>query len=148
MADFDKIYTITNNLFESNDVAPITSKNSKIDFILEVWSTSRMWIEARYMVDTIRPIANIKTIVPEGPNDPNILIDACITFAPIYFKDCLSLQSVEDELNKSKVIKLDFDLNNNIPLNWSNLREEAKPIFDKLRIYEGKMHRISKTSFY
>ena len=97
----------------------------------------RQWLRPVYFRDSdIRPISSIKTIVPDGPNNKNMLIDACIAFAPTFFKDCHSLDNVQNLINKSSSL-LDFNSKDGgVPKEWVKLREQAKETFDKLKIYE------------
>lgn len=69
---------------------------------------NRMWLEPHYFDKTLKPIGNIKTIVPEKPDDPNSLIDACLAFAPKYFQECPSLEEVKQSLKGAEF--LDFDI--------------------------------------
>ncbi len=46
---------------------------------------------------SIKPLGQLKTIVPGAPDSPVSLVDACIAFAPGYFSKCPSLKKVRKE---------------------------------------------------
>ena len=88
----------------------------------------------------IRPMGNVRKIIPLGPNLPDNLIDACLVFFPIYFESCPSLKQVAEGLENASSI--DFHLQGE-PTGWSGLREEARPIFKYLIIYEAELKKIN-----
>ena len=101
----------------------------------------RQWLEPYYFDKSIRPLGKIKTIIPEKPNDKNMLLDACIAFYPDYFKNCSAMKKIKEKLVDHTC--LDFNLNmDKIPPEWLQLRKEAKPIFQKLNIFEAKLSRL------
>ena len=113
--------------------------------LILVGAGGREWLEG-HAIDTpatpekneFQPIGKIWHIVPKGPLDPNSLIDACIAFAPKLFEDCPTLEDVKASLKDDTM--LDFDLRKeDIPAKWSKLREEARPIFEKLTILKGEL---------
>ena len=86
---------------------------------------NRIWYESHYLDRSIKPIGGINTTVPNGPEDPNQLLDALIAFAPKFFENCPSLEGVKNKLADKKI--LDFDLGkDDIPEGWNKLREEAR----------------------
>ena len=88
----------------------------------------------------IRPMGRIRKIIPLGPNHPDSLIDACLAFAPAYFKSCPSLTQVAEGLENASSI--DFDLDGE-PAGWAQLREEARPLFKHLIIYEAVLQKMN-----
>ena len=86
-------------------------------------------------------------MVPGGVFDENSLLDACIAFAPKFFKSCPTLKKIQEELENSEF--LDFDLGKDkIPKDWNQLRREAAPIFEKLNIYKIKLVPLSTDQRY
>ena len=64
--------------------------------VLQIWvgDAIRQWFEAHYIDNNIRPIGKIKSLVPEGPDHPNALLDACLAFYPSAFAHCASMAAV------------------------------------------------------
>ena len=102
-----------------------------IDLQILVGDGNRQWLESNY-VESGSPIGNIGFIIPESPDHPNALLDACIAFAPGYFTSCPSLSEVSTRL--ATATRIDFNLDGE-PEGWAILREEARPIFEKLHVY-------------
>ena len=93
---------------------------------MQIWvgNSDRQWLEAYYFDSNIRPIGKIKVIVPEGPNHPNALLDACLAFYPSAFAQCASMAAIQSKLAQAE--RLDFDTaRNEIPREWYQLRSEA-----------------------
>ena len=115
-----------------------------IDLQILVGHGNRMWLEPRYFNSKISSIGNIDTVIPEGPADPYMLIDATIAFAPKLFYKCKSLKRV------SRILKyhdrLNFDNPREIPSEWMFLREEALPFFEKLYIYQAQLNLLDLKS--
>lgn len=111
---------------------------------LQIWvgDSSRQWLEARYFDAPIRPMGKVATIIPEGPDHPDSLLDACIAFFPEYFKECLSLEKVKEQVKDKD--RLDFDLNEGIPDGWGQLREEAREIFKHMPVYQAILVPVEK----
>ena len=136
MAGFSKLYVIGGlGGFQGADgVNPI---------LMQIWvgDAGRQWLEPHYIDRSIKPIGAIKTLIPEGPNDPHSLLDACIAFFPKHFEKCPSL--AEAILQIKDCTNLDFDLDKqNIPLVWQTLREEAHPHFNRLHIFEAVLRPV------
>ncbi len=131
MAGFSKLYCIGGlGGFQGVDgINPIS---------LQIWvgEGNRQWLEPHCLDSSIRPLGSVRTIVPEGPDDPSALIDACIAFFPKHFRQCPSFAVVERQLQTAT--RLDFDLGkDDIPKEWAQLRREAWPFFKKLTIFEA-----------
>jgi len=133
MAGFSKIYCVggSGGFQGADGVNPIL-------FQILVGDASRQWLQVHYFDQTMKPLGEIKTIVPEGPNNPNALLDACIAFFPLHFQDCPSLAQVAISLRD--VQHLDFDLGmSEIPDGWAALRAEALPAFRALNIWQADL---------
>ena len=131
LAGFSKLYVIGGlGGFQGADgINPIR---------LQIWvgDANRQWLEPHYMDASIRPLGSVRIIVPDGPDAPNSLLDACIAFFPEHFEQCPSLTEVRGQLQTST--RLDFDLGKDeIPKEWTQLRREAWPFFKKLTIFEA-----------
>lgn len=110
---------------------------------LQIWvgDGDRQWLEPRYFKSNLRPLGKIRTIIPAGPNDPDALLDACIAYYPQHFTSCPSLGAVEANLNGAE--RLDFNLGiHDIPTAWDALRDEARPLFQRLNIWEAELTPI------
>ena len=113
--------------------------NTNLFFII-VGDGNRQWFECKYITKTQNPIGKIYAIIPEGPAHPNALLDACIAFAPDFFESCPTLDEVKSSIPDDQT-KLDFDMGK-IPEKWSQLREEARPIYDKkIRMLRWDFHK-------
>ena len=97
---------------------------------------NRQWLEPCYYDQSITPIGNLKTLVPCAPHHHCMLLDACLSFAPVLFKNCPSLDEAKKLLANQTVI--DFDLSMPIPDDWftvwQKLRQEAMPYFKRLYV--------------
>ena len=102
---------------------------------------SRTWLEVHYFDRAVRPIGNIRTIIPDGPDNPDALLDACLAYFPLHFAECPSLERVSNEL--ADATHLDFDLGTRmIPMEWNRLREEARPLLPLLNIYFAALEPV------
>ena len=111
---------------------------------LQIWvgDADRQWYEAHYFEDDIKPIANLRSMVPESSENPNALLDACIAFYPDVFKNCLHFSAVKNKLRDCTM--LDFNLGKkDIPEEWYELRKEARKIFEGLYIFEAKLKKLT-----
>ncbi len=122
---YSKVFLVgesIDNEFSGNDISP--------KFMILQQEGNRVSLQVFYLDDKIRPISHIRTVVPESPESPYILLDASIAFYPQFFKDCASLMNVKKQLKNTTFL----DLNMNMPEGWRNLRKEVFPYFKKLRI--------------
>jgi hypothetical protein len=115
-----------------------------IELFILLGHGNRMWFEARYPDPSIKPLGGVSAVVPRGPDDPDALLDACIAFAPHYFKGCPSLGEVERALQDAK--GLDFDAGDFLPAEWATLREEARPVFREMKIWQANLVPIKHRS--
>jgi hypothetical protein len=136
MAGFSKIFVIGEpGGFQGADgVNPIY-------FIILVGNADRQWLEVKYFDPTMVPIGRIRRIIPEGPDDPASLLDACLAFGPARFRSCPSFTEVEAALRDAE--DLDFHLGKSrIPSAWTRLRQEARPIYERFNIWEANLAPI------
>ena len=91
---------------------------------------NRIAMQVFYLDENVKPISNIRTVVPESPESPYILLDSAIAFYPEFFRKCTFLSKVKKQLKDVNFLDLDL----NMPNGWKELREEALPYFKKLRI--------------
>lgn len=136
MAGFSKLYVIggLGGYQGADGVNPIQ---------MQIWvgDAARQWLEPHYIDRSIAPLGAIRTIVPEKPNDPIALLDACIAFFPKHFEQCPSLASAAASLAGST--RLDFDQGKeSIPPVWPTLRQEAMPHFKRLNVFEAELHPV------
>ena len=108
-----------------------------ISFQILVGDADRQWLEAHYFDASIKPLGDVRIIVPAGPDHPDALLDASIAFFPQQFRACPSLVAVEAELRGVK--RLDFDSGRGIPAASGALREEARPLFGELHIWRADL---------
>ncbi len=98
-------------------------------------------IKAHYIDRQLHPLGMVTTLIPERPNLSSALIDACLAFYPEHFRTCPTLAVVEKLL--ADVSHLDFDANkDDIPKEWLTLRQEAKPLYRTLNIFEADLHHL------
>jgi len=101
-----------------------------------VGDADRRWYEPWYRDQRHRPLGSVRTVVPQGPNDPDGLLDACLAFFPEPFRSCPSFSEVEASLRG--VSHVDFDQPwKNHPASWARLREEARAVFAGLSIWKA-----------
>jgi len=114
-----------------------------IEFLILVGEGGRQWLEPHYFDTSITPIGRLRTIIPEGPNHPNSLLDACIAFCPRYFSSCPSLAEVDLALQDAE--RLDFDADAaSIPAAWAKLREEARPLYAALNRWQADLVSVTR----
>lgn len=98
---------------------------------------NRQWFEAIYQDESMHPLAGIRTLIPERPNEPAAILDAAIVFAPRLFDQCSTLASVTAQLVGTDV--LDFNIGTGVPREWKQLRREALPILQGLNVFEARI---------
>jgi hypothetical protein len=133
MAGFSKLYCIggLGGFRGADGINPLQ---------MQIWVgvSNRLWLEAHYFDSEIRPIGKVKVIVPKGPDDPNMLLDACLAFYPAAFAQCPSMAAVQSKLAQAE--RLDFNTGQNeIPQQWYQLRSEAWEPFRQLHIFEAEL---------
>jgi len=135
MAGFSRIYCIggLGGYMGSDGIHPI---------VLQIWvgEGNRQWFEAHYFDDSVKPMGTITTVIPEGPDAPSALLDACLAFYPDHFSDCPSLKKVISQLKSADTI--DFDGQANVPADWPKLRGEAYDRFRELNIFDAQLIQL------
>lgn len=95
--------------------------------------SDRPWFEARGSHGRPRPIGRIRSVVPARLDLGAALLDALLALWPEHFEACPSLRPVEAKLARERI--LDFHQHpERIPAEWAALREEARPIYERLTI--------------
>lgn len=141
MAGFSKIYCLggLGGFNGADGLNPLAAQ-------ILVGDADRQWLEPRYYDKKLKPIGKIQFIIPEGPNNPNMLIDACLAFFSNLFEQCPSLEEVKEQ--SLNMTRLDFNaLKESIPQSWTKLRKEAEAVFKNLIIFEANLKQIDLTSF-
>ena len=136
MAGYSKLYCVggLGGFMGADGVNPIL-------FQILVGDADRQWLEAHYFDKSIKPLGEIKVIIPARPDDENSLLDACIAFYPQHFADCPSLPEVEKKVKD--LTRLDFDLGmDKVPEEWHKFRKEGEPMFKQLNIFEAQLKRM------
>jgi len=96
-----------------------------------------------YLQRSARQLGAVRAITP-GRDDG--LLDACIAFYPQHFRHCPALRRVE------RLVRHTPHLNFRQPDAaeafefWPQLREEARPAFDQLRVYEAVLRPVEGPS--
>ena len=137
MSGYSKIYCIggEGGFMGSDGMNPI-------DFQILVGDGNRQWLEVKYFNGNIRPMGRVEVIIPKGP-DPiykDALLDACLAFFPEYFESCSSLAQVVEVVSNAQ--RIDFDSDGE-PDGWAELREQARPLFRHLIIYEAELKKVN-----
>ena len=109
-----------------------------IDLIIGVGTSDREWLEPLFASKESQ--FGIKAMIPNPDSYSNTIIDACIAFAPSLFNKCGLLKQVSDELGG--ITKLDFTNKDSIPSSWDALRFQAKPVFEKISVFESPINEI------
>lgn len=109
--------------------------------VLQIWvgDADRRWLEAHAFGTGISSLGAVRVVIPAAPEDPDMLLDALIMFYPQHFDGCPSLPAVREQL--SGTTRVDFNLGENVPEGWAELREEARPLLGDLVIFEARLVR-------
>ena len=107
---------------------------------MELWRgvSSRMWFEAARGFK--RRAQRVEVIVPKGPNDPDMLLDAAMAFCPKVFQDVPGYTRMYESLEPRSY--LDFDMDEGVPADWAAIRELARPVFRQLTTYEADIRPL------
>ena len=125
MGSISKVYFIAIHNKEVDPPDYVESDPHTILMTIFRGDGGRIWYEPHYLDKSIKPIGGIAVTVPNGPEDPNQLLDALIAFAPKFFENCPSLEVIKNKLADKK--RLDFDLGkDDIPESWDELRKESR----------------------
>lgn len=139
MAGYSKLYVVggLGGFLGADGVNPI-------EFLILTGDADRQWLEPRYFDSSIKPLGKLQAIVPVAPDHPDSLLDACIAFYPRHFRSCPSLVEAESALQDAD--RLDFHARSReIPAAWSSLREEARPLFAAMNIWQAALVPIERT---
>lgn len=136
MAGFGDMYVVgTPGGFAGADGA------NRIDMLVLVGHAGRMWLEPRYFDTRLGKGWGVTKVVPNGPDDPNMLLDALLAFAPALFTDCPSFGEVAAQLEGTE--RLDFDAAPEaIPAEWPQLREEARETVARLNVWRARLEPV------
>ena len=137
MAGYSKIYCIggLGGFGGADGVNPIE---------IQIWQGegNRQWLEVHYFKNGIKPIGRLKVVIPESPDHPDAILDACIAFFPACFESCPALSAVRQELQNEE--RLDFNLKKDlVPKEWPELREQARRLFEHLPIFEASLKPLT-----
>jgi hypothetical protein len=114
---------------------------SHVLFQIVVGGEERQWFEVYYFDKSIKPLGNITKIIPESTDHPDALLDCCIAFYPKYFESCPSLATIPKKVKTFR--RLDFHHGmDEVPEEWAALREEARPLFKNLHIWQAKLVKV------
>ncbi len=93
----------------------------------------RPWFEIRDRRGRPRPIGRISAVVSANLDFDVALLDVLLALWPEHFEACASLGAVKAKLARAEI--LDFQGRpERIPAEWAALREEARPIYERLKI--------------
>ena len=110
-----------------------------------VGDADRRWLEAHYFRPELRPIGNVSVVIPERPDSPTALMDACIAFLPEHFAACPSLAAVITALGSAT--RIDFTNPASVPPQWPTLRSEAEQAFRNLNIWHATLLPVQLAGF-
>ena len=146
MGSISKAYFIAVYSNEHDPPDYIESSPHTILMVIFRGDGGRIWYEPHYLDKSIKPIGGIAVTVPNGPEDPNQLLDALIAFAPKFFENCPSLKVVKNKLADKK--RLDFDLGkDDIPESWDELRKESRSVIEQGIKVDNGILGIYSTNF-
>ena len=137
MAGYSRIYVIggQGGFMGADGINPIEVE-------IRVGQGNRQWLEARYFETAIQRLGDIQTIVPNGPDSADALIDACIAFYPEHFADCPAFASVKASV--AGKTDLDFTDPKSLPRDWDILREQARQYFGQLNVWVADLKPLSR----
>lgn len=124
---YSKVYLVGEHIEAPNSPFP-PYINPK--FIILEQQGNRTSLQVFYLDTNVKPIGNIRRVVPGEPDSPTAVMDAVIAFYPEWFAECKSLTGIAEQLKDKDVL----DLNLSMPGGWEQLREEASPYYFRLRI--------------
>lgn len=95
---------------------------------------SRISLKVFYLAEELKSIDR-DIVIPSGPDDPDMILDATIWFFPQWFRSCKNYAKVAKEIGDKRFLDLDF----NMPSNWKELRKESRQLFAKLEVQRGML---------
>jgi hypothetical protein len=134
MAGFTKIYCIggLGGYMGADGINPM---------LVQIWQgdADKQWFEPHYFQNDLKPIGNVRKIIPAAPYQEDNLLDACIAFCAAAFEHCPSMPGVTKALGDTNMINFFRD---GEPQGWGQLREEARSAFKKLNIWTAELERV------
>ena len=128
------------------DIAPGGSPIARPEVAILLDQSDRPWFEIRSPHGRPRPIGRIGSVVPASLDFDGALLDVLLALWPERFKACPSLRAVEAKLARERM--LDFHLGaDKIPTEWAALREEARPLSERLIIVRVDAPIVAPESF-
>lgn len=128
MFDFNPVYVVLDPDARAGD-----SRFRTVSFAILVGHSDTAFLKAGVPRSAFHPLGHLDAVVPERPDFDAALLDGLLAFWPERFRSCPSLAAVEAGLRHET--RLDFHYHpERIPAEWNALREEARPIFERLEI--------------
>lgn len=137
MAGYTRIYCLggTGGFMGSDGINPI---------VAQIWQgdSDRRWFEARYFEGGLRPMGNVRVLIPEGPKHPDQLLDCCLAFLPGIFGRTGGFGLVEGLLGSSDFIDLS-QAQRHFMNAWGRLRSEQRLAFRGIPLYEADLRKCA-----
>ena len=92
-------------------------------FIILEQQGNRISHQVFYLREGIKPIGNIKKVVPASPDSNSLLMDSVIAFYPEWFSKCKSLPGIMSQLKDKDFLDLDQEM----PEGSKNLEGKQDP---------------------
>jgi hypothetical protein len=128
MFDFNPVYVVLDPDARAGD-----SRFRTASFTILVGHGGTAFLKAGVPKGAFHPLGDIDIVIPERPDFDAALLDGLLAFWPQRFSSCPSFAAVEARLRNET--RLDFHYHpERIPPEWKALREEARPIFERLEI--------------
>lgn len=128
MYDFNPAYVVLDPDARAGD-----SRFRTVSFTILVGHSDTAFLRPGVPKRAFHPLGDLRVVVPERPDFDAALLDGLLAFWPQRFRSCPSFAVVEEGLRNET--RLDFHYHpERIPAEWSTLREEARPIFERLEI--------------
>jgi len=92
---------------------------------------SRQWLQGHYPPDPDNEKkCGHRIVIPEGPDDPNMILDGCLVFIPEIFSECKHYSLLKKIVDSKDVI----DLNMEKPEEWDTIRKECVKYMGRLKL--------------
>ncbi|MEM3290972.1 MAG: hypothetical protein QXS21_06805 [Thermoproteota archaeon] len=97
---------------------------------------NRQWLEGHYpSISKFKKTCGKKTVIPEKPDDENMILDACLVFLPELFSKIEHYASLKEIVRTNDFIDLDL----NKPKQWDIIRREGLEQMGKISIESLKI---------